>query len=51
MKVLPGSYLSRDASKGAGEGDPGRRYIRAALVDDAVNVERGLLAIREVIGG
>lgn len=51
VKVLPGSYLSRDASKGAGEGDPGRRYIRAALVDDAVNVERGLLAIREVIGG
>lgn len=49
VKVLPGSYLSRTATPGAGEGDPGARYIRAALVDNAKNVERGLTAIRSVL--
>ncbi|QIE56263.1 aminotransferase class I/II-fold pyridoxal phosphate-dependent enzyme [Pikeienuella piscinae] len=51
VKVLPGSYLSREASPGAGVGDPGWGYVRAALVDEVAHVERGLHAIREVIGG
>ncbi|MEL6792550.1 MAG: aspartate aminotransferase, partial [Pseudomonadota bacterium] len=51
VKVLPGSYLSRPASPGAGEGDPGARYIRAALVDTKDNVKRGLEAIRDVLTG
>lgn len=51
VKVLPGSYLSRPASPGAGSGDPGRRYIRAALVDEKENVRRGLKAIRAVVAG
>lgn len=46
VKVLPGSYLSRKASPGAGEGDPGARYIRVALVDEPMRVARGLKAIR-----
>ncbi|WP_340109857.1 aminotransferase class I/II-fold pyridoxal phosphate-dependent enzyme [Pikeienuella sp. HZG-20] len=51
VRVLPGSYLSRTASPGCGVGDPGRGYIRVALVDEPAHVERGLTAIREVIGG
>ncbi|MEM7545017.1 MAG: aminotransferase class I/II-fold pyridoxal phosphate-dependent enzyme [Pseudomonadota bacterium] len=50
VKVLPGSYLSRTASPGAGSGDPGARYIRAALVDEEANVKRGLEAIRAIVG-
>ena len=50
VKVLPGAYLSRPASPGAGDGDPGARYIRAALVDEIENVRRGLTAIRDVLG-
>ncbi|MEO0359855.1 MAG: aminotransferase class I/II-fold pyridoxal phosphate-dependent enzyme, partial [Pseudomonadota bacterium] len=49
VKVLPGSYLSRPASPGAGDGDPGARYIRAALVDEAANVRRGLESIRDAL--
>ncbi|MEX2519457.1 MAG: aminotransferase class I/II-fold pyridoxal phosphate-dependent enzyme [Paracoccaceae bacterium] len=49
VKVLPGGYLSRPGSV---DGlDPGAGYIRAALVDEPGQVERGLTAIREVIGG
>jgi len=51
VKVLPGSYLSRPATAGAGTGDPGAEYIRAALVDTEENVRRGLMAIRDVVGG
>lgn len=50
VKVLPGSYLSREATPGAGVGDPGAGYIRAALVDTMDNVKRGLEAIRDVLG-
>ncbi|MEL7465731.1 MAG: aminotransferase class I/II-fold pyridoxal phosphate-dependent enzyme [Pseudomonadota bacterium] len=51
VKVLPGSYLSRPGSPGAGDGDPGAHYIRAALVDTKDNVKRGLEAIRDVLTG
>ena len=50
VKALPGAYLSRTATPGAGSGDPGARYLRAALVDTPENVRRGLTAIREVLG-
>lgn len=48
VKVLPGAYLSRDPA-GGGE-NPGRRYIRAALVAPLEDVRRGLTAIREILG-
>ena len=51
VKVLPGEYLSRPAAPELGGGDPGLKYIRAALVDTPENVRRGLTAIRDVIGG
>ena len=51
VKVLPGAYLSRPAAPQLGGGDPGLKYIRAALVDTPDNVRRGLTAIRDVIGG
>lgn len=44
--VLPGAYLGRDAGAA---GNPGRRYIRAALVAEASEVERGLHAIADVL--
>jgi aspartate/methionine/tyrosine aminotransferase len=47
VRVLPGGYLGR-ATPGAG--NPGRDYIRVALVADAAEVERGLEAIRTTLG-
>ncbi|WP_316015488.1 aminotransferase class I/II-fold pyridoxal phosphate-dependent enzyme [Roseobacter sp. HKCCA0434] len=46
VKVLPGSYLSRPTDARLGGGDPGRGYIRVALVAPADVVMRGLEAIR-----
>lgn len=51
VKCLPGSYLSRPAAPELGGGDPGARYIRAALVDTPENVRIGLTAIRDVLTG
>lgn len=45
VKVLPGAYLSRDAN-GA---NPGKCYIRVALVAENSEMERGLKAIRDTI--
>ena len=46
VKVLPGSYLSRDTDPRLGGGNPGAGYVRAALVAPAGVIERGLVAIR-----
>lgn len=43
VQVLPGSYLSRDTD----DGNPGRNYIRVALVAGENDVQRGLTAIRD----
>jgi aspartate/methionine/tyrosine aminotransferase len=45
VRVLPGAYLARDA----GSGNPGKGYIRVALVAGAEEVRRGLGLIRDVI--
>ncbi len=50
VRVLPGSYLSRPADPRVGGGDPGAGYVRVALVAPAAEVERGLTAIRDVLG-
>lgn len=47
VRVLPGAYLGRPDASGR---NPGAAYIRVALVAEAVEVERGLRAIREVLG-
>ena len=47
VRALPGAYLSRDTAAG----NPGRGYLRAALVAPQEQVERGLHAIRDVLGG
>ncbi|WP_273690805.1 aminotransferase class I/II-fold pyridoxal phosphate-dependent enzyme [Ketogulonicigenium vulgare] len=47
VRVLPGSYLSRDV---AGE-NPGKGYIRVALVDDPATTERALHLIRNCLYG
>lgn len=46
VRVLPGAYLSRPV-RGI---DPGRCFIRVALVGPLEEVERGLLGIRDVLG-
>jgi len=46
VKVLPGSYLSRDTDPRLGGGNPGAGYIRVALVAHKQDVARGLQAIR-----
>lgn len=46
VRVLPGAYLGREGP----EGNPGRGYIRVALVADVDEVARGLAAIRDTLG-
>ncbi len=45
IRTLPGAYLSQDTASG----NPGKAYIRVAMVADAAEVERGLQAICECI--
>ena len=47
VRVLPGAYLAQDA----GSGNPGKGYIRVALVAGAEEVRRGLGLIRDVLYG
>lgn len=47
VRVLPGGYLGRETAAG---GNPGAGFIRVALVAGAEEVERGLRAIRTVLG-
>ena len=46
VRVLPGAYLARDTA----DGNPGKNYIRAAMVvDDEQELQRGLTAIRDCL--
>ena len=47
VRVLPGGYLGRATATGP---NPGRDFIRVALVADAAQVARGLGAIRASLG-
>ena len=47
VRVLPGAYLSRDA----GGQNPGKGYIRVALVAPPNETQRGLTALRDCIYG
>ncbi|HET7409578.1 MAG TPA: aminotransferase class I/II-fold pyridoxal phosphate-dependent enzyme [Paracoccaceae bacterium] len=49
VRALPGAYLSRPVAPELGQGDPGARYLRLALVAPADDVRRGLGAVRRVI--
>jgi N-succinyldiaminopimelate aminotransferase len=45
VRVLPGSYLSREVN-----GDnPGKGYIRVAMVAEEDELQRGLEAIRDCL--
>ena len=47
VQVLPGAYLSRDTA----EGNPGKGYIRVALVGPAGETEDALTRIRDTLYG
>ncbi len=47
VRVLPGAYLSRDTDRG----NPGRSYIRVALVAPEDETERGLTRLRDCLYG
>jgi N-succinyldiaminopimelate aminotransferase len=47
VKVLPGGYLSRDTATG----NPGKGYIRVALVAPKDEMQRGLLRLRDCLYG
>ena len=47
VRVLPGAYLSRDA----GGQNPGKGYIRVALVAPKAETQRGLTQIRDCLYG
>ena len=44
--VLPGAYLAREIN---GE-NPGKKYIRVALVAPREETQRGLIKLRDCIG-
>jgi N-succinyldiaminopimelate aminotransferase len=46
VRVLPGGYLAQEV---AGVENPGKKYIRVALVAPKEETERGLLAIRDCL--
>jgi len=47
VRVLPGAYISRDV----GAGNPGKNYIRVALVAPKEDVQRGLTLLRSCLYG
>ena len=47
VRVLPGAYLARDDAGG----NPGRGYVRVAMVAPQDEMERGLAAIRDTLYG
>ena len=47
VRVLPGAYLSRDTDRG----NPGKGYIRVAMVAPRDETEAGLTAIRDCLYG
>ena len=47
VKVLPGEYLSRDV----GGDNPGKNYIRVALVAPKAETQRGLMQLRDCLYG
>ncbi|MBC2835957.1 aminotransferase class I/II-fold pyridoxal phosphate-dependent enzyme [Paragemmobacter straminiformis] len=47
VRVLPGAYLSRDA----GGDNPGKGYIRVALVAPKDEMQRGLIKLRDCLYG
>lgn len=49
VKVLPGAYLSREDSPYGPGGNPGKAYIRVALVDGEAETEEALARMAEVL--
>ncbi|MGV8952603.1 MAG: aminotransferase class I/II-fold pyridoxal phosphate-dependent enzyme [Cypionkella sp.] len=47
VRVLPGSYLSRDTAAG----NPGKAYLRVALVAPTEEMQRGLIRLRDCLYG
>ena len=47
VKVLPGAYLSQDTDRG----NPGKEYIRVAMVTPTQDMQRGLTQLRDCIYG
>jgi aspartate/methionine/tyrosine aminotransferase len=51
VRVLPGAYLSREvpSEKGGAGDNPGKNYIRVALVAPKQEMQRGLLRLRDCL--
>jgi N-succinyldiaminopimelate aminotransferase len=47
VRVLPGAYLSRDTAAG----NPGKAYLRVALVAPKEEMQRGLIRLRDCLYG
>ena len=47
VRALPGAYLSRDTAGG----NPGKGYIRVALVAPQEETQRGLIKLRDCLYG
>jgi len=45
VRVLPGAYLSRDTS----DGNPGKGFIRVAMVAEEQEMQRGLVTLRDCL--
>ncbi|MDU8912726.1 aminotransferase class I/II-fold pyridoxal phosphate-dependent enzyme [Aestuariicoccus sp. MJ-SS9] len=51
VRVLPGAYLSRDTGTDTGMGNPGKPFIRVAMVAPKDETEKGLIRIRDCLYG
>jgi len=47
VRTLPGAYIARETE----DGNPGQKFIRAALVAPKEDVQRGLIKLRDCIYG
>lgn len=50
VRVLPGGYFSRETRMELGGGDPGKAFLRIALVAPKAEVARGLHIVRDALG-
>ncbi len=50
IRVLPGTYMGREAEQGNRRSNPGYRYIRIALVHELSTIEATLSRLAEILG-
>jgi aspartate/methionine/tyrosine aminotransferase len=50
VRVMPGAFMGYDRREGDSAGNPGRPYVRIALVHDLLTIEAALEQVAELLG-